>query len=91
MRVHHVAISTTRLEHLVAFYVEKLGKLVRPLASLDQLAEMPYTFKEELVTAPAHGEFAANLTYPLERYVRYHHTSGTRGRPMLAGQQLSLI
>lgn len=64
------------------FYVEKLGKLVRPLASLDQLAEMPFTFKEELVTAPAHGEFAANLTYPLERYVRYHHTSGTRGRPM---------
>lgn len=64
------------------FYVEKLGKLVRPLVSLDQLAEMPFTFKEELVTAPAHGEFAANLTYPLERYVRYHHTSGTRGRPM---------
>jgi phenylacetate-CoA ligase len=22
------------------------------------------------------------LTYPLSRYVRYHHTSGTRGRPM---------
>lgn len=64
------------------FYVEKLGKLVRPLVSLDQLAEMPFTFKDELVTAPAHGEFAANLTYPLERYVRYHHTSGTRGRPM---------
>ncbi len=64
------------------FYVEKLGKLVRPLGSLDQLAELPFTFKEELVTAPAQGEFAANLTYPLERYVRYHHTSGTRGRPM---------
>lgn len=64
------------------FYVEKLGKLVRPLKSLDQLSEFPFTFKEELVTAPAHGEFAANLTYPLERYVRYHHTSGTRGRPM---------
>ncbi|MFT7640197.1 MAG: phenylacetate-CoA ligase [Pirellulaceae bacterium] len=26
---------------------------------------------------------AANLTYPLERYVRYHQTSGTRGRPMV--------
>lgn len=64
------------------FYVEKLGKLVRPLASFEQLAELPYTFKEELVTAPAVGEFAANLTYPLDRYVRYHHTSGTRGRPM---------
>src|SRR6187401_2248860 len=58
------------------FYVEKLGKLVRPLTSFDQLTELPYTFKEELVTAPAVGEFAANLTYPLDRYVRYHHTSG---------------
>jgi phenylacetate-CoA ligase len=64
------------------FYVEKLGKLVRPLGSLEQLSELPYTFKEELVTAPAQGEFAANLTWQLERYVRYHHTSGTRGRPM---------
>ncbi|QDU27510.1 Phenylacetate-coenzyme A ligase [Anatilimnocola aggregata] len=64
------------------FYLDKLGKLVHPLTSLDQLSEMPFTYKDELVTAPAQGEFAANLTYPLERYVRYHHTSGTRGRPM---------
>ncbi|WP_254507500.1 phenylacetate--CoA ligase family protein [Anatilimnocola floriformis] len=64
------------------FYVEKLGKLVKPMTSLDQLADLPFTFKDELVTAPAAGEFAANLTYPLDRYVRYHHTSGTRGRPM---------
>lgn len=64
------------------FYVEKLGKLVRPLTTLDQLADLPFTFKEELVTAPAVGDFAANLTYPIGRYVRYHHTSGTRGRPM---------
>ncbi|HUE72309.1 MAG TPA: AMP-binding protein, partial [Pirellulaceae bacterium] len=34
------------------------------------------------VTTPASGEFAANLTYPLPKYVRYHRTSGTRGRPM---------
>ncbi len=27
--------------------------------------------------------FARNLTYPLERYVRYHRTSGTRGRPLV--------
>jgi phenylacetate-CoA ligase len=64
------------------FYVEKLGKLVRPIEALEQLSELPFTFKEELVTAPAAGEFAANLTYPVHRYIRYHHTSGTRGRPM---------
>ena len=27
-------------------------------------------------------EFAANLTWPVERYVRFHQTSGTQGRPM---------
>ena len=29
------------------------------------------------------SELARNLTYPLERYVRYHRTSGTRGRPLV--------
>ena len=64
------------------FYAEKLAQASCPLSSLDELAHLPFTFKEELVTAPHDGEFAANLTYPIERYVRYHHTSGTRGRPM---------
>jgi phenylacetate-CoA ligase len=64
------------------FYAEKLAQAEPPLKSLDDLARLPFTFKDELVTAPQAGEFAANLTWPLERYVRYHHTSGTRGRPM---------
>ena len=64
------------------FYAEKFGLLDLQLASLADLDRLPYTFKDELVTAPSAGEFAANLTYPLERYVRYHHTSGTRGRPL---------
>jgi phenylacetate-CoA ligase len=78
-----------RLQRLLAevvphnrFYAEKLGLIDTNLTSLEDLARLPYTFKDELVTAPTAGEFAANLTYPLERYVRYHHTSGTRGRPM---------
>jgi phenylacetate-CoA ligase len=64
------------------FYAEKLASVELPLASLDQLEELPFTFKEELVSASQAGEFAANLTWPLERYVRYHHTSGTRGRAL---------
>jgi phenylacetate-CoA ligase len=64
------------------FYAEKLASVSLPLESLDQLAALPFTFKEELSTAKHDGEYAANLTYPLERYVRYHHTSGTRGRPL---------
>ncbi|HZN33993.1 MAG TPA: AMP-binding protein [Pirellulaceae bacterium] len=64
------------------FYSEKLGLVDCDLASLADLERLPFTFKDELVTAPSADEFAANLTYPLERYVRYHHTSGTRGRPL---------
>jgi len=64
------------------FYAEKLARVDLSLESLDDLSRLPFTFKDELVTAPQGGEFAANLTYPLERYVRYHHTSGTRGRAL---------
>ena len=66
------------------FYAEKFARVDAslPLSSLDQLGRFPFTFKEELATSPGGNELAANLTYPLERYVRYHQTSGTRGRPM---------
>jgi phenylacetate-CoA ligase len=36
--------------------------------------------KDELL--PEIGPFARHLTYPLERYVRFHQTSGTHGRPL---------
>ena len=53
------------------------------LESLDQLASLPQTTKEELQPAPGDEPFAANRTYPIERYVRCHQTSGTRGRPLV--------
>jgi phenylacetate-CoA ligase len=80
----------TRLQELLAevtahnrFYAEKFSQVEGlPLKSLDQLESLPFTFKDELVTGAHPDEFAANLSYPLDRYVRYHQTSGTRGRPM---------
>jgi phenylacetate-CoA ligase len=54
----------------------------RALDSLDQLSALPFTFKEELHTPTIQGYSPANLTYPLERYTRYHQTSGTRGRAL---------
>lgn len=65
------------------FYSEKLAGATLPLPSLAELSELPCTFKEELATAPWSGEFAANLTWPLEQYVRFHRTSGTRGKPLI--------
>lgn len=64
------------------FYAEKLSSLKLPLESLEQIAELPYTFKDELASPSRSGELANNLTYPIEQYVRLHHTSGTHGRPM---------
>jgi phenylacetate-CoA ligase len=47
------------------------------------LRALPFTTKAELVAsqeaAPPHGEL---LTYPFDRYVRMHQTSGTSGAPL---------
>jgi len=65
------------------FYARKLARLVDPvrIESLDALSEWPFTFKEELGGTATEG-LPANLTWPLDRYVRCHQTSGTRGRPL---------
>lgn len=63
------------------FYAEKFANVQLPLKSLRELAAVPFTFKDELIGGPNH-DFAANLTWPLERYVHFHRTSGTHGRPL---------
>ncbi len=62
------------------FYAEKLVGVNLPLESLEQFRELPFTVKDELQQA---DDFAANRTWPLERYTRFHRTSGTHGRPMI--------
>jgi phenylacetate-CoA ligase len=65
------------------FYAAKLARIAAPagIASLAELSDWPFTFKEELVAAVADGA-PGNLTWPRERYVRFHQTSGTHGRPL---------
>ncbi|MCH8923417.1 MAG: hypothetical protein IIA67_09760, partial [Planctomycetes bacterium] len=65
------------------FYAEKFGPLELPLTSLDQLAALPFTFKDELTRQQRDDGLAPNHTFPLDQYVRFHQTSGTRGRPMV--------
>jgi phenylacetate-CoA ligase len=65
------------------FYRQKLGSGLAAgrFFSPDGLAALPFTTKDELVAdQEARPPFGTNLTYPLERYVRCHQTSGTRGR-----------
>ena len=64
------------------FYADKLGGLTTPLESLDDLADLPFTLKDELLDTRPGNFYAANLTYEPTAYRRFHQTSGTRGRPL---------
>src|SRR4051812_629944 len=65
-----------------ALFQRKLIGCPARLESLHQLSTLPYTNKEELLPAAGEAHFAANRTFEIDRYVRFHQTSGTRGRPL---------
>ncbi len=53
------------------------------LRSPEDLRSLPFTQKSQLVEdQEAHPPFGTNLTFPLERYVHLHQTSGTTGKPL---------
>ena len=53
------------------------------LRGWDDFRRLPFTVKREFAEdQAAHPPFGTNLTYPLERYVRVHQTSGTTGTPI---------
>jgi phenylacetate-CoA ligase len=66
------------------FYREKLSAAGGcDIDSLEKLNQLPFTTKSELVQdQQLHSPFGANLTFPLERYIRIHQTSGTTGNPL---------
>jgi phenylacetate-CoA ligase len=65
------------------FYREKLAGVRLPLASLEDVRTLPFTEKSELVEDQRrHPPFGRNHFLPLARYVQYHQTSGTKGRPL---------
>ena len=65
------------------FYADKLSSSQVPLGSLAQLPQLPFTTKEELAGDESATGMARNRTFPLDDYVRFHRTSGTRGRPLI--------
>src|SRR5215813_4700127 len=68
------------------FYSQKLNGagITFDIASLDDFsARFPFTTKQEIARdQQANPPFGTNLTFPLERYTRYHQTSGTIGLPL---------
>lgn len=92
-RAQIVASQLEQLHTLVAelfpsnqFYAQKLQALglTFDVASLaDFSARFPFTTKAELAADQlSHPPYGTNLTYPLERYTRFHQTSGTSGKPL---------
>jgi phenylacetate-CoA ligase len=87
-RASLVARQFSQLARLWAAILPVNGMYGAKLASAQcprspaELAELPLTTKDELLPSPGHGPWPANLTWPIERYVRFHQTSGTRGSPL---------
>ncbi|MDA7980242.1 MAG: phenylacetate--CoA ligase family protein [Pirellulales bacterium] len=68
------------------FYAPRVAELRLPLSDMEDLSQIPLTLKSELQQPGRFPELevvaAANHTYPLEHYTRFHQTSGTKGRPL---------
>lgn len=55
----------------------------REMRTWEDFRRLPLTTKAELVRdQEEHPPYGTDLTYPLDRYVRLHQTSGTTGRPL---------
>jgi phenylacetate-CoA ligase len=66
------------------FYAQKFAGLKFVFDSLEAFSgTIPFTTKQELVSdQEKNSPFGTNLTFPLERYTRFHQTSGTTGAPL---------
>ena len=65
------------------FYARKLAGARRPLTG-ESFGALPFTTKAELVADQAEfPPLGAVATYEAARYVAYHQTSGTTGRPLM--------
>jgi phenylacetate-CoA ligase len=64
------------------FYRRKLGSFC-DVSDLNDLTQLPFTTKAELVRDQLeHSPYGTDLSFPLERYIRIHQTSGTTGKPL---------
>ena len=66
------------------FYQKKFSADRRfHIDSIAMLDDVPFTTKHELVEDQLlHPPFGTDLTFPQERYIRIHQTSGTTGNPL---------
>ncbi|MBN2320962.1 MAG: phenylacetate--CoA ligase family protein [Acidobacteria bacterium] len=90
LSAHQMTRMRLLLKDLLAsnpFYGQRLRDAglteARLLRSPEDLNSLPYTTKSQLVEdQQAHPPFGTNVTFPLERYIHLHQTSGTTGKPL---------
>ncbi|MFI5400779.1 MAG: phenylacetate--CoA ligase family protein, partial [SAR324 cluster bacterium] len=74
---------TLQLSGSNSFYRNKWRDIPPSHLTLERLEELSWTSKVELQEDQRrHPPFGTNLTFPLERYTRFHQTSGTSGTPL---------
>ncbi len=66
------------------FFAKKLTGIRTEFTSVEEFSsKVPFTTKQELVADQENNPpYGTNLTFPLERYTRFHQTSGTTGSPL---------
>lgn len=91
LRAHQWRVLRARLPWLRrnnAFYrrtwdAAGLGDMRAVAADPEGWRRLPFTTKSELTAdQAAHPPYGSNLSFPADRYVRLHQTSGTTGRPL---------
>ncbi len=90
LAAHQLSRLRVLLKELLAsnlFYGTRLRDAgftdIRLLHSLEDLKALPFTHKSQLVEdQDTHPPFGTNLTFPLDRYIHLHQTSGTMGKPL---------
>jgi len=84
VQVERLQATLRRACQNVAFYRElyaRSGVDIEEVRSLEDLARLPFTTKEDLRASYPYGMFAV----PLKDIVRIHSTSGTSGKPVVVG------
>ena len=76
MQLAKLRAGATHVLATNAFWRERLNSL----GGWDDFERLPLTTKSELLAdQSAHPPFGTNLTFPVDRYVRLHQTSGSSG------------
>ncbi len=90
LQIERLQMTLNRVYRNVAFYknaFESAGIDVEKIRTLEDLRELPFTTKEDLIKSYPYDMFAV----PLRDIVRIHSSSGTTGKPIAVGYTLNDI